>query len=97
MRYKSLLQEPTSVLDKVSEFLGLDCTQEQIEASIKRCSFKNMRSKEDKYGRPNKAWPSDKKFMRQGQAGSYLDEMPEDVQEAFMSVSLPTMKRLNYI
>ena len=94
VRYENMLNEPVGTLREIRDFLGLDASEEELEAAAFRSSFKNMRAKEDKVSRPNKDWPAGKKFMRRGIAGSWKDEMPPDVQEAFMKVAGPTMQRL---
>lgn len=95
VRYEDLLENPNIILREISSFLGIDTTEEEIEAAAFRCSFNNMRAKEDKLGRPNANWPSDKKFMRRGVAGSWKDEMPPEVRDAFIKVAGDTMLRLN--
>jgi hypothetical protein len=43
------------------------------------------------------AWPKDKAFVRRGVVGSFRDEMPEAILEAFMKASTPALKRLDYL
>lgn len=96
IRYEDLLDEPTRVLRDICSFLGLDTSAAEIETAAVRCSFKNMRSKEDRLGRPNPSWPPDKRFMRRGVSGSYKDEMPQEVLREFMQASREVMQRAEY-
>lgn len=94
LRYEALLANTPSALGRVCDFLGLQRSAADLSEAADRCSFKNMRAKEDRVGRPNKHWPRDKKFMRRGVAGSYQDEMPPEAQDAFMARSGATMARI---
>jgi hypothetical protein len=56
-----------------------------------------MRAKEMKTGWSNPAWPSSRFFVRRGQAGSFRDEMPEDVLSIFMAQAEDTLRACNYL
>jgi hypothetical protein len=94
VRYENMLNDSVGTLRQICDFLSLETSEEELEAAAFRSSFQNMRAKEDKFGRPNKDWPADRKFMRRGIAGSWKDEMPPDVEKAFLTVAGPTMQRI---
>jgi hypothetical protein len=56
-----------------------------------------MQAREQAQGLGKSNWPADKPFMRRGIAGSYRDEMPPDVLDAFMKRSKKTLRALGYL
>ena len=44
----------------------------------------------------NPRWPKDTPFFRRGEVGSWRDEMPAEVLEAFLEQAGPTLRELGY-
>ena len=63
---------------------------------MERASFANMREKEQQSGWETPGWPKDKPFARRGKVGSYRDEMPPAVIEAFMRDARDTLVAHGY-
>jgi Sulfotransferase domain len=95
--YENLQNNTVAELQKICEFAGLECEQGMLELVARETTFEAMRAKEKKSGWENPVWPSDKAFFRRGKVGSFQDEMPKQVLEAFTKISMPTLQRLGYL
>ncbi len=97
IKYEELLSQPVEQLERFCRFINLDREQRQLAAVAEAAQFRNLRAKEARFGlgRPG-AWPADKFFFRRGVTGSYLDEMPPAVLQAFMSEAAQTLRRNGY-
>src|SRR5580704_1155995 len=97
VRYEDLLENPVNELRRVCEFAGMERSPEVLKKVSRQASFSKMRAKEKKTGWSNPAWPSSRFFVRRGQAGSFRDEMPEDVLSIFMAQAEDTLRACNYL
>jgi hypothetical protein len=97
VRYDELKRNGVAELRRIFAFAGIERTNAQLEHAVAQSSFDNMQQREKKFGRSNPNWPKDKLFVRRGETGSYRDEMPEAVQEAFLKDAAPMMRRLGYL
>lgn len=97
VRYEDLHTNPLRELERFCEFAGLSRDQEHLSRVILKAGFGLARKKEQTQGWENPAWPKDKAFIRRGQIGSYRDEMPDEVQQAFLTRAAPTLARCGYI
>ena len=96
IRYEELKKDPVGVLRRFCEFIGEDRDEALLHTVALKSSFRKMHEKEDRYGWDNHSWPKDKHFVRRGEVGSYKDEMPEEVLEAFLQESRETLRNLGY-
>ncbi|HTD14215.1 MAG TPA: sulfotransferase domain-containing protein [Chthoniobacterales bacterium] len=96
IRYESLKQDIVGELKRISQFAGLERDRSMLERIAQNSTFAAMSERERKLGWQD-AWPKDKAFVRRGIVGSFRDEMPEAVLEAFMKSSMPALKRLDYL
>ena len=83
IRYERLKQDIVDELKRICQFAGLKRDQSLLERIAQNSTFSAMRERERKLGWQD-AWPKDKAFVRRGIVGSFKDEMPEIVLEAFM-------------
>jgi sulfotransferase family protein len=97
VRYEDLLENPVSELRRVCEFAGIERPPDVLENVSRKSSFSKMREKEEKAGWANPKWPRSRFFVRRGQAGSFKDEMPEDVLSVFMAQAGDTLRACNYL
>jgi hypothetical protein len=97
VKYESLHHDPISELEKICAFAGLERDPELLESIARKTTFEAMRGREKKLGWDNALWPRDKAFIRRGKIGSFTDEMPPQALEAFLTTSLPTLRRLSYV
>ncbi|MBI1832251.1 MAG: sulfotransferase domain-containing protein [Planctomycetes bacterium] len=100
IRYEDLLEEPVRQLQRFCEFVGIRPRPGLLENVAAKTTFAKMRQKEiNQAGWANgshASWPKDQFFIRRGQRGSYKDEMPADVLEAFLQDAGPTLAKCGY-
>ena len=97
IKYEDLVSKPVAQLERFCRFINLDRERSHLEAAAEAAQFRNLRAKEARLGleRPE-IWPADKFFFRRGVVGSYKDEMPANVLQAFMSDAAETLQRNGY-
>lgn len=101
IRYEDLLVDTVRELRRFCDFAAIDATEELLRTVAAKTTFAKMRQKEvNQAGWANgshASWPKDKFFIRRGQTGSYKDEMPEDVLNAFLRDAAPTLAKCGYL
>ncbi len=97
VRYEDLLQNPVSQLRRICDFAGIERSEQLLENVSRKSSFAKMREKEEKTGWANPDWPSSRFFVRRGEAGSFKDEMPENVLSVFLAQAGDTLRACNYL
>lgn len=97
VRYEDLKANTANELGRILQFAGISRTPEQIATAVRRSSFASMQKREKESGMGNPDWPRDKLFVRRGQVGSYKDEMPAEIQEAFLAEAAPIMREVGYL
>lgn len=96
IRYESLKTDPVEQLRTLCQFAGLERSQALLQSVVEGCSLDAMREREKQMGWSSPAWPSDKAFLRRGEAGSFRDEMPPAVAAEFMRQAGQTLIRAGY-
>lgn len=97
IRYEDLRTHGPWELSRLCEFIDRHETEESLAAVYEQASFQNMRQREtwDHWDhRP--WWPKDRHFVRRGQVGSYKDEMPPEILQAFLAQAGDTLRRCGY-
>lgn len=97
IRYEDLLESTVDVLRKFCEFVHLARDGDFLKRVAQQSTFHKAQIKECVSGWDNKTWPKDRKFVRRGIQGSYRDEMPRPVLEAFMDMAGATLARCGYL
>jgi hypothetical protein len=95
--YEMLRRDTMTELRRICDFAGLERETIALKSVVENSTFEVLREKEKKFGWSDPLWPKDKPFLRRGKVGSFKDEMPGMVLQAFMKHSEPTMKRLGYV
>jgi hypothetical protein len=96
VRYEDLKQDPVLELRRILDFAGVQRDLAVIQRAAQKASFAAMQERERRLGWENPQWPKDKAFVRRGAVGSYADEMPMAVQEAFLSEAGTVLEELRY-
>ena len=96
IKYEDLLKEPEKEILKISNFLGLKITTEEIEKIAVGNSFNQMKKKEKKYGWHNHNWSSKESFIRKGEIGSYKTEFDEELLFEFTNNSKEMLDFFDY-
>jgi hypothetical protein len=97
VRYEHLQADPAAQLQRISEFAGLPREAGALEAAAKSASFSAMKRREASFAWENPQIPKSKQFIRRGQIGSYRDEMPPAVRDAFMKEAAAMMSKAGYL
>jgi len=97
IRYEALLEDTVRELRRFCAFVGVEREESFLATVARKASFKAMQRKEAVHGMNNPHWPKDAAFVRRGEAGSYRDEMPPAVLEAFLRDAAGTLRKLGYI
>ena len=97
IKYEDLKMNTLNELKRFCSFVGVERDDSFLCTVADNASFEKMREKEINAESSNNKWPSDKLFARRGIVGSYKDEMPREVLEAFMAESSETIKKCGYM
>jgi len=96
IKYEDLVDDTVGELRRFCGFVGIKRDDSALEAVAKQACFENLRKKEIDYGLDDSHWPKERPFFRRGIAGSYKDEMPSNIREAFLEEAGDTLKKLGY-
>jgi len=99
IRYEELKVDALKSLQRFCQFVGVDREPAFLETIAHSATLEKMRRRErdDPQDTAKPRWTTGRFFFRRGQVGSYRDEMPEEVQEAFLAEAGPTLKRTGYL
>jgi len=96
IKYEDLKRDTATELARFCTFAGLERDPSFLDMVAREAVFEKMQQKEIRLGRGDPEWPKDKLFRRRGVAGSYKDEMPADILQAFMAQAGDTLKKCGY-
>lgn len=97
VRYEDLRADAVSQLRRVATFLGHDDVRDEVLENIADAAkFERMQEREQKFGWADKNWSKEHKFVRRGVVGSYADEMPANLVQAFESDAAPWLRAYGY-
>lgn len=96
IKYEDLKRDTVGELARFCVFAGMERDRSFLEMVARETVFEKMQQKEMRLGEGNPEWPRDKLFRRRGMTGSYKDEMPPDVLQAFMAEAGGTLKKCGY-
>jgi hypothetical protein len=97
--YEALRKDPGSVLQKLADFVGLECNASEIADTLRFTEFDNMKLLEqDGYFRSDKLQPlnaddPDSYKVRRGLVGGYKLDFSEDEQHALDSILAERLSR----
>ena len=97
VRYEDLKNDPVRELRLILDFAGMQRDLAVLRRAAQKASFAMMQERERRLGWENSQWPKDKAFVRRGAVGSYADEMPLPVQEAFLLEASNVLRELGYL
>jgi hypothetical protein len=97
IRYEDLLANPVREMERFCEFSGLKVEREFLEQVCAASAFDKLQKREKRAGNEDPNWSKDKLFHRRGVAGSFADEMPPEVQHAFLAEAGDVLKQQGYV
>jgi len=97
IRYEQLKADALEQLRRILDFAGVQRDLSLLQRATEKASFAAMQQREKRLGWSNAQWPKDKPFVRRGAVGSFIDEMPAPVLEAFLREAGPVLGQLGYL
>jgi hypothetical protein len=97
VRYEELKGDALQQLRRILDFAGVQRALPVLQRATEKASFAAMQQREKRLGWEGAQWPKDKLFIRRGAIGSFCDEMPRPVLEAFMREAGPLLRELGYV
>ena len=100
LKYEDLHEYPLREMKRISEYIGLELTDQRLMAIYDNNNIENVRSRVAKYGMDNdhtwnnKPIPS---FFRKGEVGNYESEMPADLLNYFNLEAKTELEYFNYL
>jgi hypothetical protein len=96
VRYEDMSADPFNTFKEILEKIGLEYTDEQILATIKRTDFKEIKKLEEEQGFREKPNP-DNSFFQTGKVGRWKDELTQEQIQSICTIHEQTMKKLDYL
>jgi hypothetical protein len=97
IKFEDLKRDTAGELARFCAFAGLKREPAFLEMVARETVFEKMQNREILMGQGDPKWPRDKLFHRRGVVGSYKDEMPPEVLQAFMAEGCDTLKKFGYV
>jgi hypothetical protein len=98
IRYEDLLSDTVRELQRFCRFVGIDRPAALLESVAQKADFQALKEKENSpLWVRNPQWDPNKAFIRRGIVGSYKDEMPGEVLDAFLQQAGPTLSKCGYL
>ncbi len=97
IRYEDLKKDAVHELQRFCQFLDIEREDAFLQTVVDKASFSKMQNKEKKEGWDNLNWRKETRFVRRGQVGSYIDEMPPAVLAAFLEDAGATLEKCGYL
>jgi hypothetical protein len=97
IRYEDLKADPIPQLQRLCQFAKLERPREHLERVTESCSFQKLQTREKQMGRTrDKPWKTEASFFRRGEVGSHRDEMPPEVEKAFLAEAAKALSQAGY-
>lgn len=96
MRYEDMLTDPKVTFGKLTRFLLMSPTADQLQRAIELSSFKRLQEQESQHGfreKPEKA----EKFFREGRAGQWRDVLSRRQIRKIVQAHHKQMSRFDYL
>jgi hypothetical protein len=96
LKYEDLLARPVQEMQRFCETFQVPYDKSFLETVIEHSTFDKLCTMEDRFYDP-RFHDAGTKFFRRGKAGSYRDEMPLNVQQAFEAQAGDVLREQHYI
>ena len=95
VRYEDLRADAAATLSPVFAAIGLECTDEQLQAALEQTRFERLKTSEAERGFRETS-PKTREFFRKGQAGGWREELTDEQVAALEADHAETMTALGY-
>lgn len=96
VRYEDMKFDPFNTFRLAVEFIGLDRTEEEIEAAIRKSSFDAVRKQEARNGFKEKSQGA-KSFFRKGEAGDWRNHLNASQVQKLLDNHSEVMEQFGYL
>jgi hypothetical protein len=107
VRYEDMIREPLAQLRRVTDFLGLRCEPQRLQAAVEASSFDNMKAIEDREiraGTPGfftrestvESLDAGYRFMSRGNPGGHKIALTDTERAQLLERFGPTMEQIGY-
>jgi aryl sulfotransferase len=96
VRYEDLSVDPRRVFGGVVTFCGLDYDEDRVKNAVAFSSFAELQRQEASAGFGERSTAAPGGFFRRGEAGSWRDELPDQLAERLTAAHHETMERFGY-
>lgn len=96
VKYEDLINDTFNQLSRILKFSNLERPAETISRAVEGNSFKEMQRKEKEFGWNNKNWNPEKKFIRKGRIGSFVEEIPSNLVDYFENEANRELQHFQY-
>ncbi|HTW07416.1 MAG TPA: sulfotransferase domain-containing protein [Acidimicrobiales bacterium] len=96
VRYEDCTREPVATFMEAFRAAGVNTSRDRLERAIKWASWDALAAQEDEAGFREKQ-SRQHAFFRRGQAGGWVDELPEELAELVVSEHGDVMAQLGYL
>jgi hypothetical protein len=96
MRYEDIKTSPVAAFTRITHFLQIDRSRNDIEIAVSKSRFENLRQQEDDNGFHEKA-SKVKHFFRKGIVGDWQNTLTAQQIAKVITVNRPSMERLGYL
>jgi hypothetical protein len=97
IRYEDMLAYTEESFERIVHALKLDLDHERFVKAIKFSSFHGSQDQERQGGFKEKTMRADTLFFRQGRAGNWRSELPEELANRIMVTQRDVMRRFGYL
>ncbi|SJZ50217.1 sulfotransferase domain-containing protein [Sediminibacterium ginsengisoli] len=94
IRYEDMLADTLATFSRITDFIGLQASQQEINKALATTSFHQLKQQESTAGF-NEINPS-RSFFRQGQAGKWVDELTKEQANLIISTHGTVMQQYGY-
>jgi hypothetical protein len=103
IKYEDLIDDKLTQIKKISDFLSLNRTEEELQNIVEATSLANMKNMENSYSWKRKktfhSWNKKGSFVREGMASKYLSDelINPDALKKFEEISEEMLGKMNYM
>jgi hypothetical protein len=94
VRYQDLKYHTSCELQRICAFMGIERDDDYLANIAEAVSFQHLKKSQEAFWHTDQ---TDQHFFRHGQVGSYKDEMPPEVLEAFMEESGAILDKYGFL
>jgi aryl sulfotransferase len=96
VKYEDMKLNPVPTFTAAVRFMGLDCSEEQIEKAIQMSDFKKLKAKEEAEGFKERPYKT-AAFFRKGEVGDWRNHLTEAQRDKLIADHGEVMRKYGYL